>query len=172
MGKVLGTGIVFAVFGLLFAGIGFWLYSQDQELAETGLRANGTVIELDRYTDGDGDTMYRPLIEFRDADGTIQQVQSKVSSSSPSFARGEQVSVIYDPGDPSGAIIDTFMQRFFLPLIFGGMGVFFAVIGIGLVIYRTIGGNSVGFSRKIRFNTSHSAEPGEQRNYWTPRDKG
>lgn len=130
-------GGIFTPIGLLFAGIGLWLYSSDQDLASSGARATGTVIAITSYRDSDGDTMYRPVVEFTDAAGNRREFSSDISSSSSEFSRGETVDVIYDPAQPENAIIDSFMERFFLPLIFGGLGSIFALIGGG-ILFATI----------------------------------
>ncbi|MEM8724092.1 MAG: DUF3592 domain-containing protein [Pseudomonadota bacterium] len=126
-------GGIFAPIGLLFAGIGLWLYASDQDLAANGERVSGTVIDIVSYRDSDGDTMYRPVVEFVDAKGIRQEFSSDVSSSSARFSRGELVEVIFDPDSPGDAIIDTFMERHFLPLMFVGMGSLFALVGCGFL---------------------------------------
>lgn len=125
----LWVGGIFTPMGLLFAGIGGAFFLDDQQLEANGARAQGTVIALNRHRDNDGDTMYRPEVEFRDSNGTQHRFVSSISSSSPGVSRGEQVDVIYDPDAPGDATIDSFMQRYFFPLIFGGIGSIFAILG-------------------------------------------
>jgi hypothetical protein len=48
---------------------------------------------------------------------------------------GEQVDVIYQPWSPDEAVIDGFFDRFFLPLLFIGLGTLFAAIGGGLLFF-------------------------------------
>ena len=129
----LWVGGIFTPIGLLFTGVGGAFYLADQSLEAKGGRASGTVIALNRHRDSDGDTMYKPEIEFRDDSGTRHRFVSSISSSSPGVSRGEQVDVIYDPGAPSDASIDSFMQRSFFPLLFGGLDSVFALLGIGFL---------------------------------------
>ncbi len=129
----LWIGGIFTPMGLLFAGIGGAFYLADQALEAKGGRANGTVIALNRHRDSDGDTMYQPEVEFRDRNGTQHRFVSSISSSSPGVSRGESVGVIYDPDAPGDAKIDSFMQRYFFPLMFGGIGSVFALIGTGFL---------------------------------------
>jgi hypothetical protein len=71
MSKVMKwVGGVFLPVGLLFAGIGGWVFASDQKIAKTAIPAKGTVIELVRKRDSDGDVTYRPIVEFFDANGT------------------------------------------------------------------------------------------------------
>ncbi len=130
-------GGIFTPIGLLFSGLGLWLYLNDQDLAAKGVRASGTVIQIVSYRDSDGETMYRPVVEFTDTAGSRREFSSDVSSSTSEFQRGEAVDVIYDPVAPENAIIDSFMERFFLPLIFGGLGSIFALVGAG-ILFTTI----------------------------------
>jgi hypothetical protein len=50
------------------------------------------------------------------------------------YSTGETVEVIYAPGAPDEAIIDSFLERTFLPLIFGGLGTVFTAIGGGMIV--------------------------------------
>ncbi|WP_114520998.1 DUF3592 domain-containing protein [Altererythrobacter sp. ZODW24] len=126
-------GGIFLPVGLLFAGIGFLASSGTRELANTGLRTSGTVIAMSDSRDSDGGRSYAPLVEFYDANGKRHEFSSRVSSNPPRFSRGETVPVIYDPAKPNRAMIDGFMDRYLMPLIFGGIGGIFAIIGGGLL---------------------------------------
>lgn len=125
----LWVGGLFTPIGLTFAGIGGAFYAADQALEAKGGRASGTVVALNRHRDSDGDTMYKPEVEFRDSNGTTHRFVSGISSSSPGVSRGESVDVIYDPDSPGHAAMNTFMQRYFFPLLFGGLGGLFALLG-------------------------------------------
>lgn len=134
MNKVaLWIGGIFTPIGLIFAAVGGWLYLEDRSLAESGIRAQGTVVELVRSRDSDGDYTYRPVVEFLDESGTRHAFTGSVGSNPPSRSVGETVDVIYKPWSPGNAMIDGFFDRFFLPLIFAGMGALFAAIGGGML---------------------------------------
>ncbi|HEX9807847.1 MAG TPA: DUF3592 domain-containing protein [Alteraurantiacibacter sp.] len=134
MGKVLvWMGAIFTPIGLLFAGIGGWFFAADQELAGSGLRTPGRVIEVVGSRDSDGDTVYRPVVEFVGADGQRHIFTGSVGSNPPSHSVGEQVEVIYAPGNPGDALLDSFTERYLFPLVFGGMGALFATIGAGML---------------------------------------
>lgn len=127
-------GAFFAAFGMIFVAIAGYFVFRDQQLAWTGVRAEGQVIALERSYNNDGNRTYAPVFTFTDAKGTRHEVTSSIKSSPPSFARGEAVTVIYDPDKPGKAIIDSFSQRFLFPLIFGGVGGIFALTGGWFVI--------------------------------------
>lgn len=131
---VLWIGGIFLPMGLLFVGIAGWIWLEDQAIAENGLRGRGTVIELARSRNSDGDVTYRPIVEFFDSNRTRHEFTGQVGSSPPSYSVGEKVEVIYPPGEPGRAIIDSFFDRFFLPMMFGGIGSVFALVGGGLLL--------------------------------------
>jgi hypothetical protein len=126
------VGGIFAAIGVVFAAIAAWVHLEDRRFAAGGTRAQGTVIEMVGSSDSDGYS-YRPVVEFRDADGQRHVFASNASSNPPRYSTGEAVAVIYDPAAPQQAVIDGFMDRYFLPLVLGGMGTLFAAIGFGLL---------------------------------------
>lgn len=127
-------GAIFLPLGLVFAGLGGWLYLEDRSLAATGARARGTVIEMVSNRDSDGDYTYRPVVEFHDSGGERHAFTGSVGSNPPSRSTGETVDVIYQPWSPENATIDSFFDRFFLPFVFTGLGTLFAGIGGGLLV--------------------------------------
>lgn len=136
MSKVfLLLGAIFATLGLIAVGIGLWFYSESSAIADGGVNTRGTVIEMVRSRDSDGDVTYRPVVEFRDAEGTRREFTGRFGSSPPSYSTGESVSVIYDPDAPGRAIIDGFVGRYLFPLVFGGIGTIFAATGIGFLYF-------------------------------------
>lgn len=140
MGKVVvWVGSIFAAVGLLFAVGAALVFLKDRSFADSGVRAPGTVIEMIGSRDSDDSYTYKPVVEFRDADGQRHVFASSVSSSPPQYSTGEAVTVIYAPGSPDRAIIDSFVDRFLMPLIFGGLGTVFAMIGLGILFARLRG---------------------------------
>lgn len=128
------VGLIFGSVGLLFAGLGGWFYVSDQQMAKNASRTSGTVIALDRRRGSEGGSTYAPVVEWTDREGTRHEFTSSTSSNPAAFDRGESVTVMYDPAKPGQAKIDSFGQRFLLPLIFVGMGSVFAIIG-GVMVF-------------------------------------
>jgi len=135
MGRVfLWVGGIFAGFGVVFVAVAAWLYLRDGEFTEGAVRARGSVIQMVGSGGSDGYT-YTPVVAFEDADGVLHTVAGTVSSNPPQYETGEAVEVIYPPGAPDEARIDSFLERFFLSLVFGGIGTVFTAIGGALVFF-------------------------------------
>jgi len=131
---ILGT--VFLAVGLgMFAG-GFLAWRSHAAFAAHALRADGIVVDQARSSGSKGGTMYSPVVEFSTADGRTVRVTGSVSSSSPSYARGDHVPVLYDPANAEQARLDSFMEAWFVTLIMGGLGSVFGLIGGGFLFVQ------------------------------------
>lgn len=118
----------FTIVGLVFliAGIGMAIFvgtyvvdGHDKIL--NGERAEAVVLQA---RDG-----AKPILEFRTGRGERIRIEGKISSSPSPYRVGERIGVFYDPAEPSDAVIDSFIERWFLPLLFGGFGVVFILVG-------------------------------------------
>lgn len=108
--------------------------------------ATGTVVGVEphRSCHRDSDhrmscgTSYFPVVRYRTADG--RQVTFSASSGSSHRPQvGDQVTVLYDKGDPDHARVDSFAEFWLAPLITGLLGLVFAAVGLillGLVLRR------------------------------------
>jgi hypothetical protein len=124
---------VFLLLGLGLLGGGGVAASKVKAFADRALSAEGTVIELR------GSETYRPVVEFTAASGQRRTFAHGVSSSPPAFDVGERVTVLYDPEDPRDARIAGTFSLWFLPIVLGGMGAVFALIGGGILAARAAG---------------------------------
>ncbi|OGO36752.1 MAG: hypothetical protein A2W35_04810 [Chloroflexi bacterium RBG_16_57_11] len=64
------------------------------------VEAPGQVVEMVTRKDEQGNEFYYPVVAFSLADGSRQTVQMAEGSWPPSFAVGDEVKVLYDPGKP------------------------------------------------------------------------
>lgn len=119
---------VFTIVGLVFliAGIGLAIFVgaylvNDYDKVLNGERAEAVVLQARDGT--------KPILEFRTRRGEPIRIEGKISSSPSPYDVGERVSVFYDPADPADALIDTFIERWFMPLLFGGFGLVFIAVG-------------------------------------------
>jgi hypothetical protein len=77
---------------------------------------------------------YRPVIVFTSREGHQAQFESMASSYPPKYAVGDKVRVLYDPDQPHQARIHSFHDLWFMPSLFGGLGLVFTALGTGLLI--------------------------------------
>jgi hypothetical protein len=118
----------FTIMGVVFliAGIGMAVFvgayvAGDYDKILNGERAEAVVVRAD-----DGG---KPVVEFRTKRNQRIRLEGKISISPSPYRVGERIDVFYDPADPSGALIDAFGERWFLPLLFGGFGAVFLIVG-------------------------------------------
>jgi hypothetical protein len=139
------------LFQLLFGGIGFlilagalfWFCNSRNFLAQAQ-HTPGVVVDLVE-SEGNDSTVYHPVVGFKTLDGEKHTFTSSVGSNPPSYEEGEQVEVLYLPGEPKSARINSFFSLWGGPLILGGIGsVFFAV---GAVIWLVGRRNTQGEAR-------------------------
>jgi hypothetical protein len=64
---------------------------------------------------------------------TERATNSLAKSAAPNHSTGETVQILYPLRHPGWAIIDGFMDRYFLPMMLGGLGTIFALVGGGIL---------------------------------------
>lgn len=78
---------------------------------------------------------YYPVVEFSLPDGTRKTVQLSEGSWPPAYEIGEQVTVLYDPGKPINARIQSTssnIMMWLLPGITGTLGVVFLIVSVSI----------------------------------------
>jgi hypothetical protein len=127
-------GMVFGLVGTIFLAVAFFTVRSELNYRKGAIRVPGIVVDLVPTRGSKGGTLYKPVFEFADLDDRMHRVTGSLASSPPSFERNEAVTVLYQPEDPEKAQIDSFMEAWFLPLIFGSLGTVFTSIATGVVI--------------------------------------
>jgi hypothetical protein len=128
--------ILFFVIGAIsFASAAYLFYSTHQFLAQA-VEVPGKVVRLVK----NGGT-YAPVVEYIDLQGQRRTLHSNQSSSPPAFFQGEEVKVLYDPGDsefPLTAKISTFGQLWGTSLFAFVFGAGFGGVALAhwLVLFR------------------------------------
>lgn len=115
-----GLGILAALF----------LYMRGRKFLSTALSAQGRLADNVAGTDSEGGTVYYPVVEFTAADGQQVRFQGSVGSSRPKYQPGQAVPVRYSPTNPQDARLPGVFGMWFLPLLFGVMGIGFAAGGV------------------------------------------
>lgn len=105
---LLGVGLAFTV---VFGAVSFILSAEAREFAERGVETNATILDRDTRTrhdsDGGRQTTYYVTYSFEGPGGQVQRNRDIVSGGyHASVARGDEVSVLYLPDDPSSAELE------------------------------------------------------------------
>lgn len=127
------VGTILFVVGSCFLVIGLVLGLVTSNFIDHSVQTRATVISLQALKSNDGET-FAPVFEFADANGREHTITSHSSSNPAGFSVGETVRILYSPGDPEDARIDTLWQLWGIPLIFCPLGGVFALVGAVLLL--------------------------------------
>jgi hypothetical protein len=116
--------MVSLVIGGLFLAIACWGAASQLILIAGAATATGEVIELRPApkSEGSSQVQYRPVVRFV-TDSGATTIVGQVASSPPAYAVGDAVRVYYDPARPAEALIDSYVERWLMPVGFGVMGI-------------------------------------------------
>jgi hypothetical protein len=94
-------------------------------------QASSSYLILRSSTDNKGrsSSVYYPVVKFTPNNGEATTFESNSGSKPPAFRKGQQVEVLYDPQQPDSAMINSWLELWFLPGMFTGMGSLFVLIG-------------------------------------------
>lgn len=129
-------GIVRFVFLLIGIGLltgAYFMYHSTSEFVRVASKAQGTVVQLARSRSSDS-TTYAPVVRYRTEGGREVEFVSNVSSDPPAYSVGEKVEVLYRPEQPEKGEINSIFQLWFGPMLLGGLGSAFFVIGTVVVL--------------------------------------
>ena len=118
----------FSLGGLALLGGAFFSYSSTENFLSTAIATDGVVVELVRSRSSDS-TIYRPVVEFQTPNGELVEFTSSSGSNPPSYSQGEAVKVLYQEGSPEQAKINGFFDLWGVPIIIGGIGSVFFLVG-------------------------------------------
>jgi hypothetical protein len=129
--------IMVAVFGavtLLLGAVAAYLFLDARRFAASAEHAEGVVTRL---VWGQPRAVY-PVIRFQAASGEVEFTSSS-GSYPPSYAVGDKVKVLYPPGNPRAARVESFMGLYFGAALMGVMAVAFGgVTGVVLLIFALV----------------------------------
>jgi hypothetical protein len=129
-----GIVVAFLVIGTIFTVIGLGIGVSSWNKFSSALRTEGTVVAFARGKDWAAHHAY-PVVRYR-VRGKDYEVRGHVSTSPPAYSLGDVVSVLYRPDRPDDELIDSFSERWLLPLVFSGGGLFFVSLSLVLLRYR------------------------------------
>lgn len=143
---IVGVFLAIAVIMLAIAGIsGFFNFQRLSREEST----SGQVVELvvrrsQASSNQESQEYYYPVVEFNLPDGSPQHVQLSEGSWPPSYSVGEPVTILYDPGHPQDARIQSLsstLLMWIVPGVTGFVGVAF-LIAMVVVFKMQSGGNA------------------------------
>ena len=135
------VGIVFSIVGGLLALIGVFLLIRTRIFIGKAQEVKGTVMQMvysrSSSSSGSGGG-YAPVYQFKTLDGQSIVIQDSLSSNPPRFQVGQEIDVLYEPGNPQKARINKWMNLYFVPVLLGGMGLIFGGVGIAIVFPQVL----------------------------------
>ncbi|MCC7359429.1 MAG: DUF3592 domain-containing protein [Anaerolineales bacterium] len=131
----LGSGcllIILNLFCLVFLAVGGWWGYGSFRLVQAGATTSGRVVDILVSSDDDGDS-YAPVVEYTVRSLDYQLIGTYTNP--PAYAVGDRVTVRYDRANPETARLDSFVELWLFPLVFGGVGLLlFIIINVGYVV--------------------------------------
>lgn len=128
------VGFIFIVIGGIFALIGGGFGVENWLYVNSAQSTVGTVVGLD-YSGGRG---ARVVVQYQTTSGQTIEAAPGLRSNPPMAQVGETVKLYYQANNPTDLRLNHFVNMWLFPLIFGGLGTLFLVIGVGLVILGTV----------------------------------
>lgn len=128
----LGVALIFAAVGTICVVAAVVVGTWRMNFAAGAAHTEGTVLRL-VATDQKGSRA--PVIRY-EVDGKAYEFQSSISSNPPNYAVGQKVAVLYQPDNPGAGTIDSFFERWFMPILLGVFGVVFSAIGYGMIVVQ------------------------------------
>jgi len=128
------VGVIFIAIGAIFIGLGIFFFIRTRRFLRTAVEVTGTIVELRESSGSEGGTVYSAVVEFQTADARSIRWEESMASNPPAGQPGEQLVMKYDPANPNKARIAKATRMWFTPMLFGGLGLLFFVIGVVLTI--------------------------------------
>jgi hypothetical protein len=130
-------------FATIFLGVGLicliaagFVFRRTQALGERAERADGKVVEVVYRSARAGERTgsYSSIFRFATRDGRTVQATASVRATTARHRVGDVVRVLYDPSDPTNAVIDSLVDRYFLLIVLLPMGLGFTAFGAPVLI--------------------------------------
>lgn len=125
----IGCITIFAnLFFCAFCLWGAYAANVSWRLQTAGEITTGTVARLEESETSEGYCcVYSPVVEF-EANGQTYSFENNNADNTSDYQIGEEVSVLYDPANPTTAQINTFYDRWLFPIIIIPVMIFAALL--------------------------------------------
>lgn len=121
-------GWVFFGLGVLFLGIAIIIWAWGAAFRIGAVEVTGRVSEVILSPRSDGN-VYCPAVRYTTRSGQTFTHYSNICSWPAAYEVGQEVRMFYDASDPERAQMDDFFGTWFLPLLFGFLGLVFGGVG-------------------------------------------
>ena len=128
------AGIVFVGAGAVLAAVCVLFVVLDNDFRGKAVPADGQVIAVTSKYNRKNHT-YAPVVRFSTSDGRTFEFTNKVYRSDKPTV-GTKIAVLYDPADPTDARVDDMAGRLVGPVITGGLGTVFLLLGTVVLVFR------------------------------------
>jgi len=134
------VGIIFMSIGSIMLAVVIYLVTSNYKFMQRAIPVQGKVIDYQSYESRDDDgrytTMFTPIYQYAFKGKSYTHI-STTSTSSKDYLIDDAVEILVDPQDPKEIVINSFMEKWFLSILFGFMGTLFS--GLGFMAYRLLG---------------------------------
>ena len=103
------------LFLMAFCSWGVYAANVALQLEQNGVTTEGIVVAMEE-SNTDGSSTWSPVVEFR-VDGQPRQFDGGISSNPPQYKVGDRVTVRHDRTDPSRVQIDSWAERWLMPIL-------------------------------------------------------
>ena len=136
------TAIAFFIGGLALFGAGVYFLNEKMEFFNHSVQAEGTVIDIESQSGKR--TTYYPVISFQAVDGNTYTFSPETGTDGPfDYTKGEKLMIKYKEETPQIAKIDSFKERWGLPL---------ALMVAGMLITLSLGVNIYNIFYRIKLS--------------------
>jgi hypothetical protein len=137
---------ILRILGFVFGGIGLamllvaLILGLREAIATDGMRPTmGEVVAFQNR---------KPVVRFPISARQTITVVGTTASTPPAYDIGQQMRVYYDPAAPTHAVIDTFLERWFVPTLIGGLALLFSLLGTGFLLYTRLHHRRIAWLRQ------------------------
>jgi len=132
-------GVIFGLMGFFMVALALFLFVRTRIFLNKAQQTQGTVINMVYSRSSKGGGGYSPVYSFRTIMGQEIVVTDNLSSNPPMFQVGQTIDVLYDPENPNDARIKKWFNLYFLPMLFGFLGLVFGGVGVGISVADLLG---------------------------------
>ncbi len=142
-GKTLFRSLQFGIFVVMASlvlpglfGVGIYAsYNATSAFLNNAQEAQGVVVRLVEGRMQEGGIGYSSIVEFTSKNGSIIEFEDNSEMCSPACKQvGQQVTVLYDPTNPTNATISNPLTNWIWLLVFGILTAVFLIIGVWNIV--------------------------------------